>query len=163
DLAQPGAANELALHVEGHDIGVIAGIPRGLSHRHVSQRHQHAAMDDAAHVYMPLIDNEGIATVELLADLVKRADEILEWIDQLGKAIASQLLRQRAHPSAPLIFQTPLPTISTRSPQTSSQDRKTMVRVRRVTRTRDSITSPSLAGATKSQVSETVAVPLASE
>ena len=73
-----------------------------------------------------------------LARLVDRAHEDLERIDEPGLAIAGRK-GGRAHGLA-ATFHKPVAIKSVRSPATISPDRKTMVRVRRVTRTRASIT-----------------------
>src|ERR1700682_572945 len=109
-------------------------------------------MDHAAHVHVSLVDHEGEAASALNPLFEDRSDMPLERIDQLGHAEAGG--RCGRHRSAN--FHRPVATASTRFPATMSAERKIMLRVLRVTRTRASTISPSFPGPTKSQVSATV-------
>src|SRR6185437_3634651 len=94
---------------------------------------------------------EGKATRALGAALEHRPDMDFEGIDQLGNGKAGGWRRHCSN-----IFQRPVVTPTLHSPHTSSAERKTIVRVWRVTRTRAMITSPNFPGPVKSHESETV-------
>src|SRR6202012_5533186 len=117
--------------------------------RRIGECHQHAAVDYAARIDVTLIDGKGECLFAGRAFLEHRTDEDLERIDQLR-------LGEPGERHASRIFHNPVATARVRSPATSSAERNAIDRVRRVTRPRASITSPSLPGPTKSQLSETV-------
>ena len=111
-------------------IGVIAGVPGRLAERRVGEGHQHAAMDDAAHVDVPLVDAKAETPRTLCALLEHRTDMDLERIDQPGLREAGRARTSQT------IFHRPVATATGRSPTTISAERNTIVRVWRVTRTR---------------------------
>lgn len=90
-IADFGGRQKLRLHVQGHAMRVVAHIPRRLTERRVGERHEHPAMDHAAHVHVSILDDEGEPSRAFHALLEDRADVAFEGIDQFGLSEAGGL------------------------------------------------------------------------